>query len=96
MRSWLGTRPSCCDLWRISSQRSPALQRKAAWALACLARGKNKMRILSGDRSVRSLVVDVYAFLAACVRVARLAARACQSVDALSMQVRVQVTTMNG
>ena len=35
--------------------RSPALQRKAAWALACLARGKNKMRILSGDRSVRSL-----------------------------------------
>jgi len=33
--------------------RAPALQRKAAWALACLARGKNKMRILSGDNHER-------------------------------------------
>ena len=33
--------------------RSSAIQRKAAWALACLSRGKNKMRILSGDNHER-------------------------------------------
>ena len=35
------------------SARSPFIQYKASWALACLARGKNKMRILSGDNHER-------------------------------------------
>ena len=35
--------------------RAPAIQYKAAWALACLARGKNKMRILSGDNHERMM-----------------------------------------
>ena len=78
--------------------RAPALQRKAAWALACLARGKNKMRILSGDIiSAFALVVKVRLHFCrhACVLHAWRLVRV-KSVDALSMQVRVQVTTMNG